>query len=183
MASPSAPQATTGTQVPPAHEKANFPPFDPSTFSAQLIWLALTFGFLYYLLSKIALPRIGEVLEERRDRIQRDLQDAERLKVETEKALKAYETSLGEARGRAQGIAKETRDRLAAEVDKERHRVEAEATAKVADAEKRIADTKARALAQVHEIASDTAGAVVSSLIGVEASREEVAKALAGAKA
>jgi len=177
---PTAAQTKTGTQVP--HDGPGFPPFDASTFSAQLVWLAITFGFLYYLMSKIALPRIGEVLEERRDRIQRDLDDAERLKADTEKALKAYETSLAEARGRAQGIAKDTRDQLSGEVEKERLRVEAEMNAKVADAERRIVETKARALTHVQEIASDTAGAVVSSLIGVQATSDEIAKAVAAAR-
>ena len=49
-------------------------------------------------MSKIALPRIGSVIEERKQRIQRDLDEAERLKTETDQALKEYETALAEAR-------------------------------------------------------------------------------------
>jgi F-type H+-transporting ATPase subunit b len=170
---------STGTLVPTAGEtKAGFPPFDPATFSSQLIWLAITFGALYYVLSRIALPRIGEVIEERRDRIQRDLDEAERLKSETEKALAAYEASLAEARGRAQGIAKENRDRLTADVERKRLEVEAENTRKLEDAERRIAETKARALAQVSEIASETAGSVVERLLGESVGPDEVRRAV-----
>ena len=64
-----------------------FPPLDPGTFAPQLIWLALTFGLLYLILKRVVLPRVGEVIEERGDRIKRDLAQAEKLKADTEKAL------------------------------------------------------------------------------------------------
>ena len=71
-----------------------FPPLDPATFVPQLVWLAIAFGLLYLLLSRVALPRVGEVIEERADRIRRDLDQAEKLKAETEGALAAYEQAL-----------------------------------------------------------------------------------------
>ncbi len=174
---------TTGEFIPSAGAPDVFPPFDPRTFASQLFWLAVSFGALYFLMARVALPRIGEVIEERRDRIQRDLDEAVRLKAETDAALKAYEQSLADARGKAQGLAKETRDRLAAETDAERHRVEGELNAKLAETEKRIGETKARALASVDEIAASTASDVVSLLTGKGVSDGEVRKALAKARA
>jgi F-type H+-transporting ATPase subunit b len=169
----------TGTAVPEsgAHAKV-FPPLDPGTFAPQLVWLALTFGLLYPLLKRVALPRVGEVIEERADRVRRDLAQAEQLRVETEAALANYEQALGEARTKANGIAKGMRERLAAEVDKERAKVEAQIAAKLTEAERRIADTKARALSNVGDIAGEVAGAIVARLIGKEVSKEEVDKAL-----
>ena len=92
--------STTGTATPPeaGHAKV-FPPLDSGTFAPQLIWLALSFGLLYLLLKRFCLPRVGEVIEERRERVERDLRQADRLKVETEQALGSYERALGEARG------------------------------------------------------------------------------------
>ena len=174
---------TTGEFIPSAAAPDVFPPFDPSTFAKQLFWLAVSFGALYFLMARVALPRIGEVIEERRDRIQRDLDEAVRLKAETDAALKAYEQSLADARGKAQGLAKETRDRLSAETDTERHRVEGELNAKLAETEKQIAATKARALASVDEIAASTASDVVSRLTGKTVSDDEVRQALAKARA
>ncbi len=147
-------------------------------FAPQLVWLAITFFALYVILSRWSLPRIAEVIEERRDRIQRDLDEADRLKGETEKALAAYEQELAAARGRAGAIARETRERLAAEVDQERARAEGQVNARLAEAEKRISQMKAKALAQVNEIATETAGAVVERLIGAEVSAEEARRAL-----
>lgn len=173
---------TTGLFVPTAGEAGGaFPPFDATTFAPQLVWLILTFGLLYYLMSRIALPRIGEVIEARRERIQRDLDEAARMKTETDAALKAYEDALASARGKAQGIAKETRDRITAEVDAERHRVDSEIAAKVADTEKRIAANKAQALTSVSDIASDTAGAIVNRLLGEDVPANEIKAAVAAA--
>jgi F-type H+-transporting ATPase subunit b len=155
-----------------------FPPLDPGTFAPQLIWLALTFGLLYLVLKRVVLPRVGEVIEERSDRIKRDLAQAERLKGDTEKALANYEQALGEARAKAGAIAKTMRDKLTAEVDNERGKVEAQIAAKLVEAEKRIAETKSYALASVGDIASEVAGVIVSRLIGKEPTKDEVKRAL-----
>ena len=170
-------KAATSVAEDGVHSKA-FPPLDPGTFAPQLVWLALTFGLLYLLLKRVALPRVGEVIEERADRIRRDLAQAEKLKAETEAALAEYEQALGEARTKAGGIAKVMRDRLTAEVDKERAKVEAQIAAKLGEAEHRISETKAKALANVGDIAGEVAGAIIARLIGKEVSKDEVQKAL-----
>lgn len=170
----------TGTFVPTAAEGGSkFPPFDQSTFAPQLVWLAIIFGALYWVLSRVALPRIGSVIEERRERIQRDLTEAERLKAETDAALQAYEQAMADARGKAQGIARETRDGIAAEIERERLKVDGEIAAKIAETERQIADGKARALASVNDIAVDTAGAIVNRLLGREVPVSEVRAAMA----
>ncbi len=170
-------KAGTAVSESAGHAKV-FPPLDPGTFAPQLVWLALTFGLLYLLLKRAALPRVGEVIEERSERIKRDLGQAEALKAETETALAEYEQALAEARTKANAIAKLMRDRLTAEVDKERAKVEAQIAAKLAEAERRIADTKTKALSNVSDVAGEVAGAIVARLIGREVSRDEVEKAL-----
>jgi F-type H+-transporting ATPase subunit b len=162
------------------HEEKSggLPQLNPADFSPQLVWLAITFVILYLILAYVALPRIGEVIEERRDRVQRDLDAAERFKADTDAALAAYEQALSEARSKASTMAKEVRDKLAADSDKERAAVESQLAAKLAEAEGRIAATKSKALTSVDEIAADTASAVVSKLLGEEVSPAEVKKVL-----
>jgi F-type H+-transporting ATPase subunit b len=172
-------KVTAGTAVPEGVGPGKiFPPLDPTTFAPQLFWLALTFGLLYLLLKRFALPRVGEVMEERQERIDRDLAKAEALKAETEQALATYERAIGEARARANAIAKEVQARLAAEVDAERARLDAQVAELVADAETRIAHERSRAMVGVGDIAGETAGAIVAKLIGKEASPDEVKRAL-----
>src|SRR6476646_8977629 len=100
-----------GTAAPPEGVGPGkvFAPLDASNFAPQLIWLALTFGLLYLVLKRVVLPRVGEVIEERSDRIKRDLAQAEKLKTDTQKALGNYEQALSDARVKAGTIAKTMR--------------------------------------------------------------------------
>lgn len=175
--------ATAATNTEVGHgageaHSAGFPPFDSSTFASQLVWLALTFGVFYWLLTTKILPRISGILEARSDKIGRDLAEAQRLKGETDAALAGYEKSLAEARAKAQAIAGETRAALNASMEAKRTAAEAALSAKLGDAEARIADIKAKAMNDVSAIATDAAEAVVAALARVSVSRDEVAAAV-----
>jgi F-type H+-transporting ATPase subunit b len=130
-------------------------------------------------MSRKALPGVASVLTERRERIRRDLAEAERLKGETDAALASYEKSLADARGKAQGMAKDMRDKVASDMDRERRRVDEANAAKLAETEARIADTKARALANVDQLAAETAGAIVERLIGQSVGTDDIRQAVA----
>jgi F-type H+-transporting ATPase subunit b len=160
-----------------------FPPFDKASFAPQLIWLALTFGFLYWMLAKKLLPRLSGVIEHRADGIRADLTEAEHLKSETEASLLEYEQALAAAKTNASGIAKSQRDALTIETDREKATVDAQMTAKVADAEKRIEAGKKTAMAAVSGVATETVGAIVAKLTGQTASTDEIARAIAAVKA
>lgn len=160
-----------------------FPPFDPASFGSQLLWLALSFAALYILMSKIALPRIGEILEVRRDRIEGDLAEAERLRQKTDQAIEAYETDLADAKQKAHTIAEESREAIRKDLDTKRADVETDLAKKMATAESRIQSTKTEALGHVEEIASDTAHAMVTNLLGrtaQKATKDAVAKVVKG---
>jgi F-type H+-transporting ATPase subunit b len=154
------------TEAPGGGHKGPFPPFQFETFASQLLWFAICFVLLYLLMSKVALPRVGGILAARRDRVEGDLQTAKRLHESADAELAAYEKALAEARGRAQAIANETRDKLNAEADQTRKRLEGELNVKLADAEKTIAATKQAALANVRGIAVEATAAIVERLIG-----------------
>ncbi|MEP7029319.1 MAG: F0F1 ATP synthase subunit B [Pseudolabrys sp.] len=153
------------TEAPGGHKPA-FPPFNPQTFASQLVWLVITFVVLYVMLSKVALPRIGRIIENRQSRIDGDIAEAGKLKTRSDEAIAAYEKALADARARAQAIANETRDKQAAQAAASRQRIEDDLNAKLADAEKSIAATKTAAMANVRGIAVDAARAIVERLIG-----------------
>lgn len=159
-------------------KKSGLPQLNVPDMAPQLVWLVLTFGLMYLIMSRVTLPRIASVIEERQNRIQRDLDEAERLKEETDRALAAYEQALAEAHGRANAIARETREKLTSEVNEERQKVEADLAVKLGEAEARISDMKTQAMAQVGDIATDTATEVVKKLIGVDVSGDEVRAAV-----
>src|SRR5260221_9532346 len=105
-----APAATaTGTTVPAPAEREVFPPFNPETFPSQLLWLAITFVALYVLLARVAIPRIGGIIADRKGRIAGDIAKAESARADSEAALVAYEKALAVARDNANTIAEEAR--------------------------------------------------------------------------
>jgi F-type H+-transporting ATPase subunit b len=166
-----------------APEGAGFPPFDSSTYPSQILWLVITFGLFYLFLKKVVLPRIGGVLEVRRDRIAQDLDQAARMKAEADAAVAAYEQELAEARAKASTIGQQARDAARADADAERKRIEASLDAKLDESEQRIAAIKAKALGEVGTIAVDTAEAIIQQLVGGKVDRAAIAAAVDSAKA
>jgi F-type H+-transporting ATPase subunit b len=160
----------------------NFPPFDANYYPSQLLWLVITFGLFYILMQKVIAPRLAGIIEGRHGRIAQDLDEANRLKAEADAAVETYEKELAAARAKAQGIADKARESAKQKAAADRTAIEAELAKKVSDAEARIADIKAKAFADVGQIAEDTASAVVDQLIGAKASGEDIKAAVAAAK-
>lgn len=177
------PTADTHSTAEVHHDEAHgvFPPFDPATFPSQLLWLAITFGALYVVMSRVALPRLGGILENRRMLIDADLAAADADRQKTDAAIAAYEKALAEAKSNAQAIATQTREAINADLAAKRSVAETDLASKVSAAEARIAQTKAEALTHVDEIAAETAQAVVTQLVG-DVSPESVRAAVAKVK-
>ena len=158
--------ATAHTAADGGH-KAPFPPFQKDTFASQLVSLLIAFVALYLIVSRIALPRVGSLLDERQNAIEGDLAAAQKLKDESDAALKAYESELAAARARAQAISTETREKLNAVAEAERKTLEERLAIKLAEAEKTIAATREAAMSNVRGIAAEAAAAIVQRLTGL----------------
>ena len=172
------PTHTTSTEA-PGGEHGGFPPFNSQSFPSQLIWLAIFFVLLFVLMSKWALPQVGRVIDNRQKRIAGDIAEAQRLKEQSDAAVAAYEKALADARGRAQTIANETRERAAADAAAARKKIEDALNVKLAEAEKAIAATKQAAMSNVRGVAVEAAGAIVERLTGAAPSDKAVADAVA----
>jgi F-type H+-transporting ATPase subunit b len=169
----------TTEHVPASEHGGGFPPFQKDTFASQLLWITLTFVALYLLMSRVALPRIGSIIEDRKQRIASDFAEAERLKAESDAASMAYEKSLADARGRAQALANETREREARAAESARKVLDAKLNTQIGEAEKTIAARRSAAMVNVQGIAVDAAAAVVERLIGSAPAGREVEAAVA----
>jgi F-type H+-transporting ATPase subunit b len=147
--------------------KAPFPPFQKDTFASQLVSLLIAFVALYLIVSRIALPRVGSLLDERQNAIEGDLAAAQKLKDESDSALKAYESELAGARSRAQAISAETREKLNAAAEAQRKTLEQQLSVQLAEAEKTIASTREATMSNVRSIAAEAAAAIVQRLTGI----------------
>jgi F-type H+-transporting ATPase subunit b len=142
------------------------PQLDFHTFVPQLVWLAISFLVLYLLMAKLALPKVKDAIEGRRQHLDGDLGRAAALKQEAEAALAAYQKALADARAAAQDTLRQTGERLAAEAAERQRQLSATLAAQIDAAEQRIAAGKEQALGEIRGIAAEVGSAVVEKLTG-----------------
>lgn len=154
------------------------PQLDISTFPTQLVWLLITFVALYVLLAKIALPRIGEVLDERQRKIDDMLEKAAALKAEADAAVAAYEKALTEAKSSAQEMLRQTQAEFAAKAEARSHELGARLASDIKAGEARIAAAKESALGGIKDVARDVATSVIERLAGAAPDAGKLAQAV-----
>ncbi|MBU3260143.1 F0F1 ATP synthase subunit B' [Roseovarius sp. PS-C2] len=142
------------------------PQLDFSTFGNQIFWLMVTLVVIYFVLSRIALPRIAAVLAERQGTITNDLAAAEDLKVKATEAEEAYNKALADARAEAQTIIAQAKAEIQADLDNATAKADAEIAAKLVESEKKIAEIREGAMQSVKDVAKDTAKEIVAAMGG-----------------
>lgn len=160
--------ATEGAAEAAGHgsEAVGMPQLDFSTFGNQIFWLVVTLLAIYFVLSRVALPRIAAVLAERQGTITNDLAAAEELKLEAVKAEEAYNQALADARSEANRIVAEAKAEIKADLDVAIGKADAQIAAKSAESEKAIAEIRASAMDSIKDVAKDTAREIVAAMGG-----------------
>ncbi|MFN6952615.1 MAG: F0F1 ATP synthase subunit B' [Albidovulum sp.] len=162
-----------------ATQSVGMPQLDFSTFGNQIFWLAVALVLIYFVLSRLALPRIGGILADRQGKITSDIAAAEELKLKAEAAERAYNQALVDARAEASKIIAEARAEIQKDLDRATAKADAEIAARAAESAKRIEEIRAGAAENVAVVARDAAEAIVAAL-GVKADAAAVAEAVAG---
>ncbi|PWK60837.1 F0F1 ATP synthase subunit B' [Roseicyclus mahoneyensis] len=140
------------------------PQLDPSSFPNQIFWLVVTLVAIYFILSRVALPRIASVLAERQGTLTNDLAAAEDLKRKAVEAEAAYNKALADARNEANKIAEETRAAIQADLNDAIARADAEIAAKATESEARIGEIRAGAVQSIEEVARAIAGDIAAAV-------------------
>ncbi|MGH1354691.1 MAG: F0F1 ATP synthase subunit B' [Thalassovita sp.] len=149
-----------------AEAAPGMPQLDFSNWGNQIFWLLVTLVVIYFVLSRIALPRIAAVLAERQGTITNDIAAAEELKAKAVEAEEAYNKALADARVEAQRIVVETKAEIQADLDAATAKADAQIAEKVAEGEKAIAEIRANALESVKDVAKDTTAEIIAALGG-----------------
>ncbi len=157
------------------------PQLDTAMYPTQLFWLVVTFGILYLVLARIALPGIRKLLDERQQRIDDNLARAEKLKGEAEAAVAAYEKAMAEARAQARDILRDAAERIAREADARQKALAAKLAEQIKAGEAGIARAKAQALAEVRGVAAGLAQSTVDRLADMRIDEGAAARAVAAA--
>ncbi|MCA1941407.1 MAG: F0F1 ATP synthase subunit B' [Caenispirillum bisanense] len=157
------------------------PQFDPTSFPSQLFWLVVTFVILYVLISRFAIPRIGDVMEQRQKMMDDDLDRAAQLKAEAETAVQTYEKALADARAKAHEVMKAATDEMSRKAEERNREVAGRLAQQIADGEARIGKARDEALASVREVATGAAQAIAIKLADVSLADDKVDAAVGAA--
>ena len=171
-----APQTTTGTTA--EHKSGGFPPFEVSTYPSQIFWLTVSFVFLLVVMWRVAVPKIGGVIAERKGRIQAELGKAEESRKQAEHAAAAYQAPILEARERARATSEAVRAEVTREFDKVKARADEDAHRKATEAQERIAALQRQSRWHVTQAAEEAVVDIVARLTGETVKRDEAAAAV-----
>lgn len=149
-----------------AAESTGLPQLDVSTFSNQIFWLVLCLLVLYWVLAKVALPRIAAVISDRQGAVTGDLMAAEEFKQKAKDAEAAYDKALADARSEAQKIVAANRAEIQKELDEAIAHADAEIAARSAESEKRIGEIRESAATNAREVARDVTAELVRAFGG-----------------
>jgi F-type H+-transporting ATPase subunit b len=158
--------ATETTEAAGAAEKPGMPQLDFTTWDNQIFWILIALFVTYFILSRVALPRIGGILAERAGTISNDIAAAEDLKAKAVEAEAAYDKALVDARAEAGRIVAEAKADIQADLDVAIAEADKEISAKSAESEKAIAEIRAGAMESVKVVAKDTAKEIVAAMGG-----------------
>ena len=158
------------------------PQFFVEDFAPQIVWLAISFALLYWLMSRIALPRIADVLQARQERVASDLDKAQQFREQADKALAEYEAALQSAREQARQILGEAQAAFAAAAEKRHGEVADRLAAEAAAAAGRIDAAKTAALAEVSGVAAELVQNAAERLVGIQVPADEAAQAVEAAR-
>ena len=167
--------------APAAAQSGGMPQLNFHDFPPQLVWLGITFVVLYVVMAKLALPRVAEVLQMRADRIKNDLDQAARLKAETDRMIATYEKALTDARNQAASVARDTAGALAQKSGERQAAVGADLAARIKSAEASIAAARDKAMADIQNVAAEIAADATSRLVGLNVSAGDAGAAVAAA--
>ena len=160
--------AQVASEHPGATSSAGMPQLDfgnPWTI-AQVVWMLIIFGGLYYVMARYALPQVESVLEARRARIEGDLESAQAAKQRADAAMAEHQAATAKARAEAQAAVGAATQKAQAEAAQRAEALNAKLAAQIEAAERQIASARDNAMGALRQVATDTADALVTRLIG-----------------
>lgn len=155
------------------------PQLDVSTWPSQLFWLVVLFGLGYLVMAKVVTPRIGAVLEERRDTINSDLEKARNASIDAARTRANYESDLEKARSEAAEYAKKVAAEASKKADDADTKIAQKLASKVARAEAKLAEAKINAMNNLNDIAAEAAVDAVAALAGIKTTNAQAGKVAA----
>ena len=155
-------------------ESGGMPQLNPEFWVSQIVWLVLTFGILYIVLSKLILPKISDNLESRKSQILENIETAETQREESEKKLREFEKIILDSKLEAKNHFNEIRQRTLEDINNKRSELEKEIDKEIDAAEEEINNLKINSNEKIKNIAVETSAELIKQLIGEEVNNSSI---------
>lgn len=152
--------------------------FNNVLVTSQVVWMALIFGALYFLLSRWALPQVASVIDDRAARIATDLDTARGAKTEADAAVAEVHAATRRASTEAQAAIASAMAQAKAEAAEQARAANEQLDAQLGQAEARIAAARTAAMGALRDVATETASAVLARLTGQPADPAAISSAV-----
>lgn len=163
--------------------EAGMPQLDPKYWASQAFWLILVFTVLYFSISKFYLPKIKNNLDDRENKINDDIEDANKFKELSESKLKEYEKILEDAKKEVIKIQIESKAKLDKDIHEKKEKIEKEIEKELIQAQKEITELKKNSISDIHNISKEIATNIIENISGdklnessIKAAVEEISK-------
>ena len=150
------------------------PQLDFSTFLPQIFWLFISLSFLYIVLSRYALPRVSDVIEERKDIIAQDIDSAKKFSSETELAIEELNMKLSEAKINSQSLMNDSLQEIKESNEEKKAILLKEINDDIVAAEAKILEKKEESLSEISSVSEDIAIEMLENLSIGEIDKEKV---------
>ena len=155
-------------------ESGGMPQLNPEFWVSQIVWLVLTFGILYIVLSKLILPKISNNLESRKSQILENIETAETQREESEKKLKEFEKIILESKLEARNYFNEARQKILEDINNKRVALEKDIDDEISAVEQEVNNLKITSSEKIKKIAIETSSELIKQLIGEEANNSSI---------
>ena len=158
--------------------EAGMPQLDPTYWVSQAFWLTLIFTSLYFVLSKLFIPKIKDIIDDRESKIKSDLDEAQKLKNIAETKLKEYEQSIESGKKQVQKILYENKNKLTTDLQNKKKTFDKEIEKEMENTEKEILKFKEESLLSISTISEEMASNILESISGEPMNQSSVKAAV-----
>ncbi len=158
-----------------AAESGGMPQLNPEFWISQIFWLIITFGILFFVLTKVILPKISDNLETRKSQILENIETADKQKEESQKKIDEYEKIILDSKLKAKSYFNEAREKILVDINKKKVALEKDLDEEISEVEKELSDLKNKSGEKINKIAAETSAELIQELIGENVNSSSIA--------
>ncbi|MDA9591533.1 hypothetical protein N9R78_00545 [Pelagibacteraceae bacterium] len=159
-------------------EGGGLPQMDVSKYPSQIFWLIITFGALYIFMWKIAIPQLRATVEERKDKVSMDLNDAEQLRTEAKSILEEYEAKIINSNLEASSIYTNTKSDIDKKINSSKKETDDKIKRLIEESQLALEKKEIEAIDEIKAKTIETTQSIVEKFIDQKISEEEIRKHL-----